>query len=221
MGVASKRGSTEEFSPWPPFVDIFASTIMVLLLFMLILFSLIAHYAELAKENVNQTPIDKTKQQTPEKGDRIRSLLEVKDVIFQSTIVVEQNKTVERAVEDIGGALSFEKEKKESIQEFSDKDMTLVFKNMDIFIDQQLLSSVKTALTSHLQKDGSKKIFLLVGDPKQALSATYAKQISLGRVINLKNKLEKDPLFKDRVSISIDTKEEAKHPYGHILIMFK
>jgi len=41
----AKRCS-EDFNPWPPFVDIFSSTILVLLLFMLILIVNIAYYAQ-------------------------------------------------------------------------------------------------------------------------------------------------------------------------------
>ena len=36
----------EEFNPWPPFVDIFSSTILVLLLFMLILIVNLGYYAQ-------------------------------------------------------------------------------------------------------------------------------------------------------------------------------
>ena len=42
--MAKKRA--EEFNPWPPFVDIFSSVILVLLLFLLITIVNIAYYAQ-------------------------------------------------------------------------------------------------------------------------------------------------------------------------------
>ena len=75
----------EEFNPWPPFVDIFASVILVMLLFLLITIVNIGYYAQF-KHKISYTasviteapiqPEDQTKvplikaECTPSKNDK-------------------------------------------------------------------------------------------------------------------------------------------------------
>jgi len=210
--MGSRRDNIDEFSPWPSYVDIFASTIMVLLLFMLILFSLVAHYAQVASELEKLKVVRKESESDPlERLTKTNKL--------QIAIDTQQEKS--GLIQAEGGALSYDEQKQQVKQDFKSESMEIIFNNMDIFLDKALLDQVKEAARRTLKKGGDAKILLLVGDPKSAISSTLAKQISLGRVINLKNKLEKSPEFEGKVSIATDQRQEAQYPYGHIRITTK
>ncbi|MFP4333572.1 MAG: hypothetical protein ACLFQJ_09740 [Campylobacterales bacterium] len=96
--------------------------------------------------------------------------------------------------------------------------MTIVFKNKDVFLSPQILDRVTNAINILLNANPSAKIELSVGDPKNILSSTMAKQISLGRVLNLKNKLNEDDELKEKVEVKFSKDEEPKHDYGHVQI---
>lgn len=215
MAINSKNKNQDEFSPWPPFVDIFAATIMVLLLFMLILFALVAHYAKLVKEDLDPQPVQE-QVDPPNINERMRNIISIKQREVDTPLTIDDNSTAKVDDTNIGGAVTLELDKKQTQPEFKKEEMLLIFKDMDIFIDRDILGNIGESINKHLQNNNNSKIELVVGDPKRSLSSTYAKQISLGRVINLKNKLEDIPGFKDRVKIRVDTKEDPLHDFGHI-----
>lgn len=215
MAIDSKKKNQDEFSPWPPFVDIFAATIMVLLLFMLILFALVAHYAKLVKEDLDPQPIQE-QVDPPNVNERIKNIISIKQRDVNVPLSIDNNTTAPTEDTNIGGAVTLELDKKQVKPEFKKEEMLLIFKDMDIFIDRDILGNIEESINKHLQSNANSKIELTVGDPKRSLSSTYAKQISLGRVINLKNKLEDIAEFKDRVKIRVDTKDDPIHDFGHI-----
>ena len=83
----------EEFNPWPPFVDIFSSTILVLLLFMLILIVNLGYYAQF-KFKVSYTGTIATSQLITEQIPEINKINEPKE----KQIPIEQKEIVEQKV---------------------------------------------------------------------------------------------------------------------------
>ncbi|MFW5990281.1 MAG: hypothetical protein ACOCP1_02640, partial [Campylobacterales bacterium] len=69
----SRKCEEEGINPWPPYVDIFSATILVLLLFMLVLYSIIAY---------NSQFVSKVKKQDSVKDEKeVSSVLEAKQIM--------------------------------------------------------------------------------------------------------------------------------------------
>jgi len=226
----AKNCPEEGINPWPPYVDIFSSTILVLLLFMLVLYSIIAYNAQF---------ISKVKYQESVKNEKeVSSVMDAQQILnvlaqhiekreqtpvpIASITVTDKNtsKLFEGGLEQ-GGMVSADNLKKEPLSEFKKEEMMIVFKNKDIFVSPQLLDEVKRSITQLLNKNPNSKIEIKVGDPKLVISSTMAKQISLGRILNIKNKLNAVPKFKDKVEISFDQEDKASQDYGFIKINIK
>jgi hypothetical protein len=225
----ARKCEEEGINPWPPYVDIFSATILVLLLFMLVLYSIIAY---------NSQFISKVKKQdSVENKEEISSVLEAKQImdtlsqnikkredtpvpIVSVETTQESSKMYEGGDRD-GGVVSAKREIQEAKSEFNRQEMTIVFKNKDVFLSPQILDRVKNAINILLNANPNAKIELSVGDPKNILSSTMAKQISLGRVLNLKNKLNEEDKLKDRVEVKFSKDENPKHDYGHVQIGIK
>lgn len=222
----SKKCDEEGINPWPPYVDIFSATILVLLLFMLVLYSIIAY---------NSQFVSKVKKQDSVKDEKeVSSVLESKQImntlsqdmtkredtpvpIVSVETTEESSKMYEGGKKD-GGVISAKREMQEARSEFNRDEMTIVFKNKDVFLSPQILDKVKNAINILLNANPSAKVELSVGDPKNILSSTMAKQISLGRVLNLKNKLREDDKLKEKVEVKFSKDERPKHGYGHVQI---
>lgn len=222
----AKRCPEEGINPWPPFVDIFSSTILVLLLFMLVLYSIIAYnsqfiskikYQESTKDQQETSSVLSSKQliNTLSKDNETPVPVIAAEVTEQNT-----SKLYEGGKEQ-GGIVSAKEYIKEAKSEFNKKEMKIVFKDTDIFVSPQLLDEVKHAIYNTLRTNPNAKVEISVGDPKKILSATMAKQISLGRILNLKNKLKEDKKLKDKVTVLFSNEAEATQDYGYIKINVK
>ena len=60
-----------------------------------------------------------------------------------------------------------------------------------------------------------------VGDSQKLISSTQARQVSLGRVLSLKNSLENIPQLKNKISINYKPNENKQFEYGYLKIDVK
>ncbi len=222
--MRKNRGSRsgDEFSPWPSYVDIFSATIMVLLLFMLVLFTLIAHYAEAASKlknlRVSSSGDEELTYVTKKEYQRLQNLV-IKELLTPSNQVQDANQsTALKGEPSDGGALRRDEQNQTQEMEFNKDEMEIVFKSMDVFVTRQFLDEIAAATKSMLRKQPNAKVYITVGDPKSIISSTMAKQISLGRVLNIKNKLNRVQELEGKISIAISQKVESKYDFGHLKI---
>jgi len=228
----------EEFNPWPPFVDIFASVILVMLLFLLITIVNIGYYAQF-KHKVSYTasveteapvqPEEQTKAHKiiPECKPAPKDLVQKKEGFSFHKVV---NPTYEDAKnllfsggKSSGNAISYavNKDQKEfSRQKIVKKDLSLTisFEDKEIFLNSKIKRKIKL-FVSDINRRSKRAIFTLyVSDPKNIISSTLAKQISLGRVLNVKNIVKKSNI--DSKNIKLDLMHEISNPnqFGNITI---
>lgn len=221
-----KRCPEEGINPWPPFVDIFSATILVLLLFMLVLYSIIAYnsqytskikYQDSTKDNEEVSSVLTSKQLI----DTLASNNETPIPVIATQITEQNVSKLYEGGKGQGGIVSAKEFIKEAKSEFNKKEMKIVFKDTDIFVSPQLLDEVKSSINTALKNNPKGNIEISVGDPKKVLSSTMAKQISLGRILNLKNKLKEDSKLKERVKVLFAKEPEATQDYGFIQIEVK
>lgn len=126
-------------------------------------------------------------------------------VSTQSSSVVQGN-TLSKNIEQVADV------------EFNESDLIVVFKNNEYFLSKEMISRVSKAMEKVLKTRPNANFIISVGDSKKLISSTQTKQVSLGRVLSLKNSLESLPIFKNKIKINYRTPERAGFDFGYLKI---
>lgn len=190
-------GDDGEMNPYISYVDLFSSVILVLLLFVLIMFVNVGYYMQFTSKDLKQEASSKNISST------------IKDinttVSTQSSSVVQGN-TLSKNIEQVADV------------EFNESDLIVVFKNNEYFLSKEMISRVSKAMEKVLKTRPNANFIISVGDSKKLISSTQTKQVSLGRVLSLKNSLESLPIFKNKIKINYRTPERAGFDFGYLKI---
>jgi len=230
----------EEFNPWPPFVDIFASVILVMLLFLLITIVNIGYYAQFkykvsyTASTTTQEPIvseEQSKVTTSNKEVAPKTKVQEKkqekeDVSFHkidAPSFKDANNSLFSGGTFEGNALSYAANK--TPKEFNNqkaiqKDLILTvhFKDKEVFVNSSIKSRIKRYV-GQIQRRSKNAVFTLyVSDPKNMVSSTLAKQVSLGRVLNIKGIIKHSNVQTQNIKLNLLQKQESNNPYGDIII---
>ncbi|MGB5867525.1 MAG: hypothetical protein WBG69_06615 [Arcobacteraceae bacterium] len=222
---------SEEFNPWPPFVDIFSSTILVLLLFMLILIVNLGYYAQF-KFKVSYTgtvTTDQLIQETIPVINKIEKLVEEKNIekqkIVKSSVISEVQE--EKQLERVGQDLVQELDKKTTLQNTIEQENSMIvnFADKEIIVDDMIIVKIKEFIAKMKKKFPDNKVVISSVEPTNQISATIAKQISLARTLNVRNLIRKLRYKKSDVRIRlIDNNSKDTLPEnesGYVLIYIK
>lgn len=190
-------GDDGEMNPYISYVDLFSSVILVLLLFVLIMFVNVGYYMQFTSKDLKQEASSKNISST------------IKDinttVSVQSSSVVQGN-TLSKNIEQVADV------------EFNESDLIVVFKNNEYFLSKEMISRVSKAMEKILKIRPNASFIISVGDSKKLISSTQTKQVSLGRVLSLKNSLESVPIFKNKIKINYKIPEKAGFEFGYLKI---
>ncbi|MBN2816266.1 MAG: hypothetical protein JXQ67_06245 [Campylobacterales bacterium] len=229
----------EDFNPWPPFVDIFASVILVMLLFLLITIVNIGYYAQfkykmsysastVTPEPVvsnEQTKVTTTAQKQPEvkqvKKDEQQnevSFHKIKEPTFK-----DANNSLFSGGKSEGNAVSYAANKtpkeftnQQAVQQ--DLSLSIHFKDKEIFVSTAITSQIKRFI-SQIQRRSKNALFTIyVSDPKNMISSTLAKQVSLGRVLNIKTIIKRANVNPKNIKLNLLQEESSQNPFGDIII---
>jgi len=200
---------TEEFNPWPPFVDIFSSTILVLLLFMLILIVNLGYYAQFKfKVSYSGTiATDKVVEEKTITKQMVEKLVEQKEIseekIVKSSVIseIQEEKNLERAGQD----LVQENDQKTTTQNTLKIENSLIvnFSKKEIIVEDLIINEIKAFILETKNKFPNHKIIISSIEPTNQISATIAKQISLARTLNVRNLIRKLQYKKSDVRIRL------------------
>ncbi len=190
-------GDDGEMNPYISYVDLFSSVILVLLLFVLIMFVNVGYYMQFTSKDSKQEVSSKNISST------------IKDinttVSTQSSSVVQGN-TLSKNIEQVADV------------EFNESDLIVVFKNNEYFLSKEMISRVSKAMEKILKTRPNTSFIISVGDSKKLISSTQTKQVSLGRVLSLKNSLASLPIFKNKIKINYRKPERAGFDFGYLKI---
>jgi len=205
----------EEFNPWPPFVDIFSSTILVLLLFMLILIVNLGYYAQF-KFKVSYTGTIATSKLITEQVPEINKInepkkkqipIEQKEIVEQKVIKtsiiseVQEKKELERAGQDLVQANDTNSTLQATVQK--DDYLIVTFADKEILLDDPTIVQVKQFIQQMKNKFPKHKVIISSVEPTNQISSTIAKQISLARTLNTRNLIRKQGYNKSDVRIRL------------------
>jgi TolA-binding protein len=238
----------EEFNPWPSFVDIFSSVILVMLLFLLVLLVNLGYYAQFkykvsytgsissnelqtqsASKTSVDTPIKKKVEASLKQEQKIqqmkKEIQKLKVKIQKDKVVIERkNKTLESAGLDIAKKTDENRDTKQKVVQ-TDDYFIVTFKGSELFIDDAIIKKIKKFISDAKSKGGVKKVYISAFDPKNQVSATIAKQISLSRSIGTRNMIRKLGFNKKDVRIDLRDKTKIKENIdkqnGYLVIRIK
>jgi len=230
----------EEFNPWPPFVDIFASVILVLLLFLLITIVNIGYYAQFkykvsySATTVTKAPIqpeDQTKANPKTeciKQEKKKKKEEPKENAFsfhkiKAPTFNDANNSLFSGGKAKGNAVQYAAQKKKADftkQKLLQKNLTLIvsFQDKEIFVNSSIRRKIKL-FVGKIQRRSKRAVYTIyVSDPKVVLSSTIAKQISLGRALNIKNIIQRSNVKRKNIKMDLQHEFSSNNPYGDIMI---
>jgi len=230
----------EEFNPWPPFVDIFASVILVLLLFLLITIVNIGYYAQFKHKVsytasvVTEAPVQ-PEQQTkvapsppqkciPSKAQDNQD--DATEFSFHKVVAPQHanaNNSLFEGGKEVGNAISYaaNKDQKEfTKQKIIKKDLTLTvrFQDKEIFLNSKIKRKLRLFI-SDINRRSKRAIFTIYAtDPANIMSSTISRQISLGRVLNVKNIISRTKVKSKNIKMNLQKEMSSSNIYGDIII---
>ena len=231
----------EEFNPWPPFVDIFASVILVMLLFLLITIVNIGYYAQF-KYKVSYTasvetqapiqPEDQTKVNTTKKIEckkekekkKKEKTSEINAVSFHKITnpsFKDANNSFFSGGEKEGNAVKYKKTKSKTYSQkaiMKNLTLTIHFKDKEIFLNSSIKRKIYSFVGNINRKSKNAIYTIYVSDPKNVISSTIAKQISLGRVLNVKNIIKRSNVKPSKIKMDLQHEIKSRNPNGDVTI---
>jgi len=218
--MARAKKCEEEFNPWPPFVDVFSSVVLVLLLFILVLVVNVAYYMQYNS---------KSNTQAPKSTSQVDSLSKGVDVTDMVTLKKEKKVAKDAAGNDSlfsggksdGNAMSIVKDEKiveQNVKKGKDQEIIVEFKDQSIFLTSKIKDNIKAFIKKARSKNKSAKFEISVIKPSNVLGKTMPKQISMGRALGTKNAMKKMGLKLSDMRLSFKKNSEKSKDFGSVSI---
>lgn len=230
----------EEFNPWPSFVDIFSSVILVLLLFLLVVLANLGYYMQfkyklsytgsISTSELIGSPIPATTTEVSESSSsngtnpnsdiNIQIINEQKQMVLalQNQIVVDEKalKSAEGTDEVYSAGINVANKKADTteIQKMtaSDEYFIVTYKADELFVDDLISKQLKDFLSKVKAKNANHQIYIYSSDTNNQLSATISRQISLARTMSARNLIKKFGYEKKDINIDLSVLPEIKEP---------
>jgi len=228
------RQCPEDFNPWPPFVDIFASVILVMLLFLLITIVNIGYYAQFKFKTSYTASVETKVPVQPEEQSKVRrtppperkvppensvSFHKIDKPLLQDSA----NNSFFSGGKSEGNAVSYaiNKDPKAFLDQKalqSKQKLNIVFEDKEIFINTTVRSKVRRFVENALRKNRKSEFIITVSDPPNLVSKTVSKQISLGRAINIKSQIKKSRVPNKQIHLNLRSPAAGLGDFGTITI---
>lgn len=216
--MARAKRCEEEFNPWPPFVDVFSSVVLVLLLFILVLIVNVAYYTQF---NSKVDSVTQTKSQT----NNLQAGVDITEMVSLHKIEKPKmdaagNDSLFSGGKAEGNALgsSHEKQKPkiQKVKKVANNAVIIGYEDSHIF----LASGVKRELGSFVKKmkKEGQKVVISMAYPVNMISTTMKKRTSISRVIDVKNSLKKMGIKLSDIKIRMHDNSDAKYPNGYVKV---
>lgn len=239
----------DEFNPWPSFVDIFSSVILVMLLFLLVLLVNLGYYAQFkfkvsytgtitTDELIfNSTPstlqIEQIVEQEESKKEQTQNIQEMKQEIVRLKKIIEERTVKAKEKEeaqlesggiDVADVKDDDNDSKQVLLQ-NEEYFIITYKGNEIFLDNKIAKDLKAFIADVKKKYKNHKILITAADVQGQASATVAKQISLARSLGTRNLIRKFGYEKKDVRIdllaSTEVKEDINKQNGYLVIRIK
>ena len=220
--MAKRR--VEPFNPWPSFVDLFASVIMVILMFMLILIVNITYYAQF-KYKVSYTGTVAIEQAVAKPEDILdkKTKEEQESILDEKPIKIVKDNT-KKELEAVAGVDLSMSDNNFTRQDnvFHESWMAVKYLDSEVILDSKSIKDIDKFLLSAKEKFPQHSIWIYIKEPQNQISASVGKQLALSRVLNIRNLLRKREYKDDDVMIKLRDKipeqNTIEHASGYAII---
>lgn len=221
--MAKKRN--EPFNPWPGFVDLFASVITVVLMFMLVLIVNITYYAQF-KYKVSYTgtvAIQETVTKPIDVLDKSNKVEKKEFLIEDQTLKVVKDDSKKELKSIAGMDLSMVDNNFTRQDNIVHEDwMAVKYLDSEVILDPQSIKDVEKFLVSAKEKFFEHYVSVYIKEPENQISASVGKQLALSRVLNIRNLIRKKGYKEDDIIIRLKDKipeqKSVKHASGYAII---
>lgn len=224
--MARKR--VEPFNPWPSFVDLFASVIMVVLMFMIILIVNITYYAQfkykvsytgtIAIEQTVDKAVPVLDKKIKEREQEEEEPLEKKkeSIISEKTIKIVKDDT-KKELEAVAGVDLSRTSNNFTRQDnvFHEDWMVVKYLDSEVILDSKSIKDIDKFLLDAKEKFPQHSIWIYIKEPQNQISASVGKQIALSRVLNIRNLLRNREYKDEDVMIKLRDKIPLKNVTNH------
>jgi hypothetical protein len=226
--MAKKR--VEPLNPWPSFVDLFSSVIMVILMFMLILIINITYYAQfkykisytgtVAIEQTVTKPVEILDKKTKEQ----ELLTEKKESIIDEKPLKIVKDNTKKELEAVAGVDLSMVDNNFTRQDniFHENWMAIKYLDNEVILDPKSIKDVDKFLLAVKEKFPQHSLWIYIKEPQNQISASVGKQLALSRVLNIRNLLRKRDYKNEDVVIKLQDKipqqNTIEHPSGYAII---
>lgn len=217
--MARAKKCEEEFNPWPPFVDVFSSVILVLLLFILVTIVNVAYYMQFNSKSLSEAKESSSKTDSLNKGKDITDMVSLNKVkkISQDS---KGNDSLFSGGKSEGNAMSIpQKEAKiEQSVKGGSGEITVSFKNKEIFLSKGAKADIESFIKKQRAKNKNAKFEISIAQPTSIIGKTIPKQISIGRALSTKNAMKKMGLKLSDMKLKISKIRDKNHKFGYVKI---
>ncbi len=216
--MARAKRCEEEFNPWPPFVDVFSSVVLVLLLFILVLIVNVAYYTQFNSKT------DSNAETKSQKNNMVQGM-DVSDMIALHKVEKPKmdaggNDALFSGGEAEGNGLERTTKREEATQDVktvAGKTLMIAYRDNNIFLQGNAVKRVK----AFAKKAKGKKVIISAAFPKDIISTTMKKRITVSRLIDVKTKFQKAGIPLSDIKIRISRREDPHYPDGYVKIELK
>jgi len=209
--MAKKR--VEAFNPWPGFVDLFASVIMVVLMFMLVLIVNISYYSQF-KYKVSYTGT------VPIRENVIKPIQAKVEPVIISTQNILKEKALPSAGADYSNAQNnFVRQENLIYEDW----MVIKYLDNEVILDTKSIEDIYKFLQNAKEKFFGHYVSIYIKEPQNQVSASVSKQLALSRIINIRNLIRKRDYDIDDVVVRLKDKVPqnniVEHESGYAVIV--
>lgn len=215
----------EPFNPWPGFVDLFASVIMVVLIFMLVLIVNITYYAQFkykvayigsaAVQKLINKPIEVPKDQKEKIDKSISTIDELIKKDYNTTKDAKPLGGLDLTITDS----NLTRQKNLLYEDW----MVIKYLNNEVILDPQSIKDIDNFIVKSKNKYKNHFVTIFISEPKNQISASVSKQIALSRALNIRNVIRQKDYNRDDVLIRLKEKipgaQKINHKAGYGIII--
>jgi len=217
--VARAKKCQEEFNPWPPFVDVFSSVILVLLLFILVTIVNVAYYMQFNSKSNSEAKKSSAKVDSLNKGQDITDMISLKK---EKKVALDSkgNDSLFSGGESEGNAMSITKDEAKVEQSLKREGNSLIveYRSKEMFLTAKAKQDLKSFIKSQKAKNKGVKFVISIAQPTNIIGKTIPKQISIGRALSAKNAMKKMGVKLSDMKLKITKIKDKNYKFGYVKI---
>jgi len=217
--MARAKRCEEEFNPWPPFVDVFSSVILVLLLFILVTIVNVAYYMQYNAKSNSEAQNSSAKVDSLYRGSDITDMISLKK---EKKVALDSkgNDSLFSGGKSEGNAMGIPQKDGKTEQSLKKDGNSLIveYKSKEMFLTSKAKKDLESFIKAQKAKNKGAKFVISISQPTNIIGKTIPKQISIGRALSAKNAMKKMGVKLNEMKLKITKIKDKNYKFGYVKI---